>query len=90
MKKAEQRKNLWRDRAQKSCAEQEESRAKSMASARAIKYFAFKEAYEKAQADCEKCSDADKLQKAEERKSRCLEKKDKAFAQAIEALEKII
>ena len=89
LKRAETRKTLWQDRAQKSRAEKEESRAKSLASARAIKYFAFKKAFEKAQDDCEKCSDAEKLQKAEVRKNLCLAKKDKAFAQATEAAQKL-
>lgn len=91
--KAEQKKNLWRERADRYAREKELSQAKSLAGARAIKYFAEKEECKAAEEEYEKLvSDGaaqELIAQAEAKKQACLENKEKSFTQATEAVKKL-
>ncbi|MDE7453699.1 MAG: hypothetical protein K2N22_04750 [Clostridia bacterium] len=93
LEKAELKKNLAREKADEFNAEQAANKASSLASARAIKYFAFKK--ECAQAEelynnmVSAAAPAGELEKAEQNLAAAREKTEKAYAQAIEACKKL-
>lgn len=93
LQKAENRKNLWESRALASRAEQERRSAISLASARAIKYFAFKKRFGQARSLCVRLAESGapetKLIKAQAERARCLDLKERAFVQAAEAAARV-
>ncbi len=93
LEKAERKMLSWRQKADLYNAEKEESRLRSLASSRAIKYFTFKNALESGEEKLEKLTesgaDEDGILQAQNKVVALREKKEKSFAEAAEAVKKL-